>query len=141
MNSILVERLQKLIEDEVRHQVNNYAQIIANRHDISLKLLLRDVDLLFTDPGCSNRCRGITTKKTQCLATGKHGGYCSRHQLQKKPPLITGKVVTEAKTTGVQPEENIPPHHVGHSLQETLYLPGCPACEQLHKRPKLMIAL
>ncbi len=74
MNSVLVERLEKLIEEEVRHQINNYAQIISSRHDISLKLLLRDIDLLYADPGSSNRCRGITAKKTQCMAIGKHGG-------------------------------------------------------------------
>jgi hypothetical protein len=129
MNPILLEKLQQLIEEEVRIQVNKYAQIISKRHDISLKLLLRDVDLVFTEPETTGRCRGITGKKTQCLGTGKHDGYCSRHLLQRKTPLL------------VAPPSSHPdlPVHIGHSLQECLFLPGCPACELLHKKPKLMI--
>ena len=132
MNSVLVEKLQKLIEEEVRIQVNKYAQIISKRHDISLKLLLRDVDLVFTEPETTGRCRGITGKKTQCLATGKHDGYCSRHVIQRKVPALVKTPSTAQLDPGI-------PVHIGHSLQECLYLPGCPACEVLHKKPKLMI--
>jgi len=129
MNQILVEKLQRLIEDEVRAQVNNYAQIISKRHDISLKLLLRDMDLLFTDgPQEGDKCKGITKKKTQCTNKGKHDGFCSLHVIQKRVPILIPHT----------PVEDVPVH-VGHVLQEQLFLAGCPACDKLHQKPKLMI--
>jgi hypothetical protein len=126
MNQTLLDKLQNLIEEEVRIQINRYAQIISKRHDISLKLLLRDMELLHSSPEVSARCLGITGKKTQCLSSGKYDGYCSRHVIQRKVPVVISVV-----PPGVA--------HVGHTLTESLFLAGCPACEKLREKPKLMI--
>jgi hypothetical protein len=126
MNQTLLDKIQILIEEEVRIQVNRYAQIISKRHDISLKLLLRDIELLQTSPEVSKRCLGITGKKTQCLAAGKYDGYCSRHVIQRKVPV-------PVVASGVI--------HVGHTIQESLFLAGCPACERSRDQKKLMIEI
>jgi len=126
MNQTLIDKIQNLIEEEVRVQVNRYAQIISKRHDISLKLLLRDIGLLQSSTEVSTRCLGITGKKTQCLAAGKYDGYCSRHVIQRKVPLLVAPT-----PVGVV--------HIGHTLQESLYLAGCPACDKSREKPKLMI--
>jgi hypothetical protein len=62
MNQALLEKIQNLIEEEVRVQINRYAQIISKRHDISLRLLLHDMENLNTSPEVSTRCLGITGK-------------------------------------------------------------------------------
>lgn len=57
----LQERIAELVEEEVRFRVNKFAHVISKRHDISLKLLLRDVDLVFDSscsPSTSNQCKG-----------------------------------------------------------------------------------
>jgi len=200
MNQALLEKIQNLIEEEVRVQINRYAQIISKRHDISLRLLLHDMENLNTSSEVSTRCLGITGKlegpkvpqveyfvcfsitsgfanplaslirhlvsftgkKTQCLAAGKslgapplvrifcfnslvsqvahsrfarsplgllagkYDGYCSRHVIQRKVPIIVPQT-----PTGIA--------HVGHTLRESLFLPGCPACEKTREKPKMMI--
>ena len=95
MNQILLEKIQGLIEEEVRIQINRYAQIISKRHDISLKLLLRDIELLSSTKEVSTRCLGITGKRTQCLSIGKYDGYCSRHVIQRKVPVIVVPTVMD----------------------------------------------
>jgi hypothetical protein len=74
MNTALNERIERMMEEEIRARVNKYAHIISKRHDISLKLLLRDVDLVFSENCPSNQCKGITKKKSQCLLKAKHEG-------------------------------------------------------------------
>jgi hypothetical protein len=102
MNQILLEKIQGLIEEEVRIQINRYAQIISKRHDISLKLLLRDIELLTSTKEVSTRCLGITGKRTQCLAMGKYDGYCSRHVIQRKVPVVVVPPVTNTSVPTLQ---------------------------------------
>jgi hypothetical protein len=117
----LLEKIQMLVEAEVQKQLMNYAQVISKKHDISLKLLLRDIGSepqLEEDVTEGNRCRGVTAKGTQCTFTGKFCGYCRRHVSQRK----------ERPRVVESPTEKNP--HVGHTMRECLFLPGCPACER-----------
>ena len=117
----LLEKLQELVEAEVQKQMIKYAQIISKKHDISLKLLLQDIPTKIvteeTEPLTVGQCHGITASKKQCKFTGKHGGYCMRHQDQKK---VIRRIVS---TDEVNP-------HIGHVMKECMYLVGCPACEK-----------
>jgi hypothetical protein len=116
----LLEKLQELVEAEVQKQMIKYAQIISKKHDISLKLLLQDIPTKLVtgdEPLASGQCLGITAAKKQCKVSGKHGGYCMRHQDQKK--VIHRTVSTDE----VNP-------HVGHTMKECMYMIGCPACEK-----------
>ena len=86
----IADRIQALIEEEVRIQINKYARVISKRHDISLKLLLSDLEGILSDseqievPRKSGQCFGITGKGEQCKSMGKNQGYCVRHLTQKK---------------------------------------------------------
>ena len=115
----LLEKLQELVEVEVQKQLNKYAQIISKKHDISLKLLLQDIPTkLDTEvPLATGQCLGVTAAKKQCKHSGKHGGYCMRHQDQKK---VIHRIVSANE---VNP-------HVGHTMKECMYMIGCPACEK-----------
>jgi hypothetical protein len=123
----LLEKLQELIEVEVQKQISRYAQIISKKHDISLKLLLQDIPKYGTEeqeveievePGKKGQCLGVTASKKRCKFSGKHGGYCLRHQDQKK---VVKKVESNCDFTT---------KHVGHTITECLFLAGCPACEK-----------
>lgn len=118
----LLEKIQELINSEVQRQVMKYAQVISRKHDISLKLLLQDIPNVTDVDGemKTGQCMGVTSKKTQCKSSGKNGGgYCMRHIDQKKK--VATRVVDE------EPQKS---PHVGHTMKECLFLPGCPACER-----------
>jgi len=122
--STLLEKLQAIVDDEVKKQLMKYAHVISKRHDISLKLLLQDIGVDAEQQEevskKAGQCLGITAKMTQCKTNGKHGGYCMRHQDQKKEkkkPIMTNAVVDKNP-------------HIGHTMKECLFLAGCPACEK-----------
>jgi len=117
----LLEKLQALVDAEVQRQIMKYAQVISKKHDISLKLLLQDIPNTVDTENSSNtgQCMGVTAKKTQCKSSGKNGGYCMRHIDQKK------------KIVRVNTDTDLPKSpHIGHTMKECLFLPGCPACER-----------
>ena len=128
----LLEKLQELVEAEVQKQLMKYAEVISKKHDISLKLLLRDIPSKFSvadEPvSDSSRCIGVTAKGIQCTFSAKYCGYCKRHVSQKK----------DRPKSLESPTEKSP--HVGHTMKECLFLPGCPACEKLrNSRQNLLI--
>ena len=119
----LLEKIKELIELEVQKRISEYAQIISKKHDISLKLLLQDIPMhseqeIEVDVGKKGQCIGVTATKKRCKFAGKHGGYCSRHQDQKK---AVKKVESNCDFTS---------KHIGHTITECLFLEGCPACEK-----------
>jgi hypothetical protein len=117
----LLDKLQELVDSEVKRQIMKYAQVIAKKHDISLKLLLQDIPntVDIDDESKTGQCMGVTAKKTQCKSSGKNGGYCMRHIDQKK------------KIVRVNTDVDLPKSpHIGHTMKECLFLPGCPACER-----------
>lgn len=131
----LLEKFQELVDAEVQKQLMNYAQVISKRHDISLKLLLRDIPLASGTPATDepisdgNRCLGVTGRGIQCTFTGKFCGYCKRHVSQRKERPKT----VESPTAEKNP-------HVGHTMMDCLFLPGCPACEKTRgSRQNLLI--
>lgn len=116
----LVDKIQELIEFEVQKRINQYAQVVSRRHDISLKLLLEDIKgVSGINPG---QCMGLTAKKQQCRMSGPHDGYCMRHHNQKKITTIVSPSMYNK--------------HVGHTLTESMFLQGCPACEKSKSIPK-----
>jgi hypothetical protein len=127
------ERIEAFIEEEVKIQLNRYAQIISKRHDISLHLLLQDLGNLSVSvvedeqKRKKGQCLGITATKKQCKTSGKHEGYCFRHVLQKP----VKKSLNVATDDGIK--------HVGHALNECLFLPGCPACDKQSPKLNLLI--
>jgi len=131
----LMDKLQELVDAEVQKQLMKYAQVISKRHDISLKLLLRDIPLVSGAPvseepvSDGTRCLGVTGRGIQCTFTGKFCGYCKRHVSQRK----------ERPRTVESPMSEKNPH-VGHTMMECLFLPGCPACEKTRcSRQNLLI--
>ena len=119
----LFDKIQELIESEVQRELMKYAQVISKKHDISLKLLLQDIHArgevqADTPAQATGQCLGVTATKKRCKFSGKHGGYCSRHQDQKK---VVKKVESNCDFTT---------KHVGHTITDCLFLAGCPACEK-----------
>jgi hypothetical protein len=127
----LLEKLQELVESEVKKELMRYAQVISKKHDISLKLLLQDIHT--KEDGVSKttgggQCLGVTAKKTQCTFSGKNGGYCTKHISQKKAVKVVDTVV--------ETEKNL---HIGHTMKECMFLAGCPACEKTKQRTQNLL--
>ena len=130
-NAVLIEKLKDLVNEQVQAQLSQFAQVVSKRHDISLKLLLQDIqsfqngtlETIDLEPKKSGQCVGLTKAGKQCKFVGKYGGYCTKHTDQKKKPVVKEKEV------GVEPEVL----HVGHNLKEKMFLKGCPACEKMKK--------
>lgn len=138
MSEKLLQQLKNLVNEEIQKQLTQFAQIVSKRHDISLKLLIEDLQSFQNGdsvpdedeaPKCG-QCMGITNAKKRCTFGGKYNGYCYRHKTQrKKVPEITEAVeVTQ---------------HIGHTLKEKMFLAGCPACEKMKKssRQNLLIEI
>ena len=135
--SLLEKIIRELIDSEVQKRISEYAQAISKRHDISLKLLLEDIPKFGSEelevdiePGKKGQCLGITASKKRCKFSGKNGGYCSRHQEQKK---VVKKVESNCDFTS---------KHIGHTIKDCLFLAGCPACEKAKgSRQNLLIEI
>lgn len=127
MNDMMISYMNDAINTAIQHKLSDFAKLVSKRHDISLKLLLQDIQNfqdeetmdLDVEPIKKGQCMGLTTRNTQCKASGKHGGFCKRHVNQKQKKTI----VKEKDKTEVV--------HVGHSLKERMFLKGCPACEKM----------
>jgi hypothetical protein len=98
-----IEKIHALIQEEVRIQINKYARVISKRHDISLKLLLHDLESILSESENQEvpkvgQCLGLTAKGTQCKSSGKNQGYCARHKDQKKEIIKVPSVSTLVST-------------------------------------------
>lgn len=115
MSDTVIAQIQKIIDEEVKVQVNkklsNYAERISARHSIPLRLLLEDIGSEIK----VDQCLGVSKSGKRCKFHGGASGYCKRHQEQKKPEIA---IYSENKHTH-------PP--------SILFQSGCPVCE---KRPK-----
>ena len=137
---MLLQALTKIFEDEVEKKVNEklnkYIEHVSKTYDISMKLLLRDlqnIDDLTTinskgskPGGKPGQCLGINSNSKRCKFQGKIDGYCSRHVDQKprhSVPVKTTEPVIEHNHT-------IPP----------MFSKDCPACNHKNKsRDNLLI--
>lgn len=133
----LLDKIQALIDEEVKIQINKYARTISQRHDISLQLLLQDLGNFTSsaseeEPKKKGQCLGVTKRKTQCKISGKNEGYCLQHHSQKPIKKVCS---TQSLTASTEDQ------HVGHTLQDSLFLSGCPACErhQPKQKPKKLL--
>lgn len=136
-NDILLSKLKDLVNEQVQLHLSRFAQNVSKRHDIPLKLLLEDIQSFqngtletidLEAPKKTGQCLGLTKTGTRCKFLGKQGGYCTKHVDQKKKVPVT---VPSSSGVSETPREEIV--HVGHTLQEKMFLKGCPACEKMKK--------
>ena len=137
MSSVALSQISEIIESEIQkalhENLTKYAEYVSQRYDISLRLLMQDLEnlenLVIQSPVNSvnlndGKCKGIKSNGKRCTFSAKSHGYCTRHIDQRKierptvPPLTT----TIATIT----------HN--HSFTDALFMVGCPACEK-SKRP------
>ena len=139
-----ITQIAELIQKEVRHEVDKkltkHLEYISRKWNISLKLLLQDSvniedgNLIVEDSSSESssyggQCLGIKgTDRKRCSFMGKFGGYCKRHQDQKKIERPSHNAQLSPKNTPVIIEHN-------HTFQECLVKPGCPACERSKRVP------
>lgn len=102
----LVSKLEKIVNEEVQKKFGAYLEHVANTYDISLKLLLRDLenfkpenppDHLPAPGGPMDQCRGIKKNGKRCNHNGKFHGFCKWHMDQRRPDKSAASV--ERKTT------------------------------------------
>lgn len=132
------DALVTLIEQEINKQVNakitKYIEYVSRRYDVSLKLLLQDLECIdnlpaVCEPVSETQCIGMRSGNKRCKLRGQYGGYCRWHQDQKKrkePMVTTCQPVVEHN-------HSIPP----------LFSANCPACQKTSSIPekKLLIEL
>lgn len=137
MSSEALSHISEIIETEIQKALNEkltkYAEYVSQRYDISLRLLMHDLEnlenLVIQSPRNSfslndGKCKGIKADGKRCTFAPKSHGYCTRHLDQRK---IERPTVLPTTTT----TETIPHNH---SFSECLFKIGCPACEK-SKRP------
>ena len=137
MSSGALSQISEIIEIEIQKALNEkltkYAEYVSQRYDISLRLLMQDLEnldnLVLQSPRNAidlndGKCKGIKTNGKRCTFASKSYGYCTRHLGQRKierPTIPQPSMVTTTIT-----------HN--HSFSECLFKVGCPACEK-SKRP------
>ena len=129
MSASLSERIEDLIEQEVKKQVqealSNYADMISKSYKIPLSLLLRDIPNVVPrdtpSAESSTACLGLRSGNKRCKMNGKYEGYCRHHftQKQKTQPVA----ITQGE---VRHNHGFPP----------MYQEGCPACAPRPVEPK-----
>ena len=114
------EQLTQLFEAEVERRVNEritaFANQVSESYRIPISLLLRDAgnpNLNGVSPQL-NTCLGVKANGQRCKHKAKEGGYCGKHQDQKKK-LSPIKVMSSSSLCHTH---SVPP----------LYQDGCPAC-------------
>jgi hypothetical protein len=127
-----VAQIFKVVNQEITKQVNSqitrFAEIVAIRHDIPIKLLFEDIQRLDSCGPClesEQQCAGKRTTGKRCKMKAKIDGYCKWHvdqnrKSQRPPPPPQMKRIEHTHT--------LPP----------MFLAGCPACERKSEN-KLLI--
>ena len=137
MSSVALSHISEIIESEIQKALNEkltkYAEYVSSRYDISLRLLMQDLEnidsLVIQSPRNSlnlndGKCKGIKANGKRCTFAPKSYGYCTRHLDQRK---VERPTVSHTTTTSSAISHN-------HSFTECLFKVGCPACEK-SKRP------
>ena len=137
MSSVALSQISEILETEIQKALNEkltkYAEYVSQRYDISLRLLMQDLEnlenLVIQSPRNSinlndGKCKGLKANGKRCTFAAKSYGYCTRHLDQRKierptvpQPTMTANTITH-----------------NHSFSECLFKVGCPACEK-SKRP------
>ena len=141
LSEATVAQLFVLLDQEIKKQVNakitKYVEYVSKRYDISLRLLLQDLesidDLVVekNNGSCSEgQCLGMRTGNQRCKLKGRFGGYCRWHQDQKKRKTI---VVSEKP----KEDEEKPLEH-NHTIPP-LFSANCPACQRTSSKPKKLL--
>ena len=138
MSTAALSQISEILETEIQKALNEkltkYVEYVSSRYDISLKLLMQDLDnienLVIQSPRNNvnlndGKCKGLKANGKRCTYASKSFGYCSRHLDQRKIDRPTVPPVTTTSTMAI-------PHN--HSFTECLFKVGCPACEK-SKRP------
>jgi len=116
------QKIEALINDEVARKLAGYLTHISRTYDISLNVLVQDLERSTAEASTTNKCLGKTAKGTQCTKPGKYNGYCKLHQVT---PTVSRPVIST-----VGHNHGIPP----------LYRADCPACNASNKvTEKLLI--
>ena len=137
MSSVALSHISEIIESEIQKALNEkltkYAEYVSSRYDISLRLLMQDLEnidsLVIQSPRNSlnlndGKCKGIKANGKRCTFAPKSHGYCTRHLDQRK---VERPTISHTTTTLSAISHN-------HSFTECLFKVGCPACEK-SKRP------
>ena len=134
MSSIALSQISDILESEIQKALNDkltkYAEYVSSRYDISLRLLMQDLEnienLTIQSPNSSNdinngKCKGIKSNGKRCTFTPKSYGYCTRHIDQRKIERPTIPLLSAISANTIT-------HN--HSFTECLFKIGCPACEK-----------
>ena len=129
MSANALTQIQEIIDVEIQKNLNEkmtkYIEYISKRYDISLKLLLNDLENLenlsstYPKEVSDGKCKGITSRGKRCPFGAQLNGYCAKHVNQK--PVHRPTVQTKVPTNSIE--------HT-HSFSECLFKVGCPACEK-----------
>lgn len=109
------DRILEVFEEELEARVDTmmtaYAEIIANKYQIRLASLLKDIPVMSSNPVC----RGTKPDGSRCTFKGNHGGYCGKHQKQgEKIKQRTHETISDG-------------HTHGPGFRNVI---GCPGCEK-----------
>ncbi len=122
MSEQLLELFEIEVEKRVSEKITAFAKQIAESYKLPISLLLRDASVvtIHTEKSTETTCLGVKANGQRCKHKAKAGGYCGKHQDQKKK-LSPIKVLSSSNLCH---NHSVPP----------LYQEGCPACAA---RPKM----
>lgn len=134
VSDALVALLEQEINKQVNAKITKYIEYVSRRYDVSLKLLLRDLECIdnlptVSEPVSECQCIGMRSGNKRCKLRGQFGGYCRWHQDQKKRK----EPVSTLCQPVVEHNHSIPP----------LFSAECPACQKTSSTPqkKLLIEM
>jgi len=109
------DKISEVIEEEFENRIDTaltgYAEIIANKYQIRLASLLKDIPTFSTNP----ICRGTKPDGSRCTFKGTYDGYCGKHHKQ-------GEQIKQRKHVTI-----INGHTHGPGFRNVV---GCPGCEK-----------
>jgi len=129
MSKEMERTIMQAVDDEVDRRVSDrlsaVLQHISKTYRISYERLMKETATLEVNTG---QCLGLIGSGKRCTRHARFEGYCKSHQDQK--PIVRMKEVeTDHVVPALSHTHTLPP----------FFLAGCPACEKVSSRPRMII--
>ena len=111
--------IKREIDRKVEAKMTAFIELISYTYDISLKVLLRDLERSGDEPEVKTpgkQCLGMCANRKRCKFSAGSQGYCKKHMDQWKPPPPPRR--EPSLISHCDHNHTIPP----------LFSPTCPKC-------------
>jgi len=122
-----MQAVEAEVDRRVSDRLSVVLQHISKTYRISYELLMKETATLEVS---TRQCLGLLGSGKRCTRHARFEGYCKTH-VDQKPVVRMREVCPEP--------EGSPPVSVHTHTLPPLFLAGCPACEKVSARPRIII--